>query len=108
MGSDALLTDSERSRAETALEALDAEIVAARENRRIWWRRAVVMSLVVALGAPIGALGIWRIRMFLNPPVSTDLLPTNDPTLRNAYAEYMRWEGPDRRGWNFFLCAMQL
>ena len=87
----------------------DHEVASRRANVRLWWRRALVLTLVVLIGAPIGGAIVWWIRfrdaprIDFNPPVRT-----HASAMRRPYYYYMRYEGHARRGHYFSNCASQL
>src|SRR5688572_29504011 len=83
----------------------DHEQIARRANVRLWWRRAIVLTLVVLIGAPIGGAVVWWTRfghlrqIDFNPPGEYG------PYVRRTYTVYMRAEGHGNRGVAFEECA---
>ena len=83
----------------------DHEQIARRANVRLWWRRAIVLTLVVLIGAPIGGALVWWTRfghlrqVEFNPPGEYGRF------VRRTYSAYMRAEGHGNRGVAFEECA---
>ncbi len=95
--------DAESFSATAVIE--DHEHVARSANVRLWWRRAIVLTLVVLIGAPLSGAVVWWIRfghlqqVDFNPPGEYGRF------VRRAYSAYMRTEGHGNRGPLFEECA---
>jgi hypothetical protein len=87
---------------------IDHEIAARDANVRLWWRRALILAAVVALGSPLTAIAIWCVRH--RDSLAIDYTPPGEfgSQMRNAYVAYIRNEDPAHRGWHFSTLAGSL
>ena len=83
----------------------DHEQIARRANVRVWWRRAIVLTLVVLIGAPIGGAMVWWMRFGHLRQVEFNPPGEYGQYVRRTYSAYMRAEGHGNRGVSFEECA---
>jgi hypothetical protein len=86
------------------IDLQDHELLARQQNVRLWWRRAVTLSLIVLIASPVTAGTIWYIR---HHAAQVDFTPpgTHGYAFRRVYVDYMRYEGHSNRGPYFAFCA---
>jgi hypothetical protein len=87
----------------------DHEQVARRANVRLWWRRAIVLALIVLIASPITGAIVWWIRFHDAPKIEFEPpVRTHASAMRRPYFYYLRYEGHARRSHYFSSCASQV